>query len=128
MRSARESELPTIVAAFAEYARTSADLANEGISHRDIMPDDLFRLGNSWLIGDFGLVDYPGKPAVTAPGRRLGAVFFIAPEMLDDPDSAEGSCADVFSMAKTLWAVATGNRYAPGGQIRADLSDHQIGS
>jgi hypothetical protein len=124
----QDSELPAMVAAFAMYARTLADLAEEGISHRDIKPENLFRLTDAWVIGDFGLVDYPGKPAVTSPNRRLGPVFFIAPEMLADPDSADGNPADVFSLAKSLWAVATGNRYAPGGQIRAELPAHQMGT
>ena len=123
-----DSELDVIVAAFASYSATLAALALRGISHRDIKPDNLFRLGEEWVVGDFGLVDYPGKPAVTAPGRRLGPLFFIAPEMLREPDSSDGSLADVFSLAKALWAVATGQRYPPEGQIRADISSHQVGS
>jgi serine/threonine protein kinase len=111
------SELPAVVAAFASYGRTLADLASDGVSHRDVKPDNLFRLDVSWVIGDFGLVDYPGKPAVTTPGRRLGPLFFMAPEMLANPDTADGNLADVYSLAKSLWAVATENRYAPGGQI-----------
>ena len=122
-----DSELDVVVAAFASYAATLAALATRGISHRDIKPDNLFRLGDEWVVGDFGLVDYPGKPAVTAPGRRLGPLFFIAPEMLRKPDSSDGSLADVFSLAKSLWAVATGQRYPPEGQIRAEIASHQVG-
>jgi Protein kinase domain len=122
------SELPAVVAAFASYARTLAELASEGASHRDIKPDNLFRLDDAWVLGDFGLVDYPGKRTITAPGRRLGPLFFMAPEMLATPDTADGSLADVYALAKSLWAVATENRYPPGGQIRAELPDQRIGT
>ena len=125
---ASDSELDVMVAAFASYGATLAALTLRGISHRDIKPENLFRLGKEWVVGDFGLVDYPGKPAVTAPGRRLGPLFFIAPEMLREPDSSDGSLADVFSLAKSLWAVATGQRYPPEGQIGADIPSHQVGS
>lgn len=122
------SELLTVVDAFASFARTLADLAEDGVSHRDIKPDNLFRLDESWVLGDFGLADFPGKETVTKPGRRLGPMFFIAPEMLSDSDTANGNLADVYSLAKSLWAVATDNRYPPGGQIRAELSDHRVGT
>jgi len=121
-------ELHEVVSVFASYAATLAALADRGISHRDIKPDNLFRLDNEWVIGDFGLVDYPGKSAITVPGRKLGPLFFIAPEMLREPDSSDGILADVLSLAKTLWVIATSQTYPPEGQIRAELRSHQLGT
>jgi serine/threonine protein kinase len=52
-----------VVAAVADIATTLAALADEGVAHRDIKPDNLFELCGQWLIGDFGLVTYPeGSP------------------------------------------------------------------
>jgi hypothetical protein len=121
-----EPSVTEVVAAIETFALTLAELAERGIGHRDVKPDNLFRYDKRWAIGDFGLADYPGKEAITAPGRRLGPLYFIAPEMLREPDLAEAEPADVYSLTKTLWALASGRRYPPEGQIRADLPDHDL--
>jgi hypothetical protein len=117
-----------VVTAAHSYAATLADLTDRGIGHRDIKPGNLFRYQERWVLGDFGLAVYPGKEAITAPGRRLGPLFFMAPEMLREPDVADAGPADVFSLAKTLWVLASGQRYPPEGQIRTDLPEHDLGS
>jgi hypothetical protein len=121
-----EPSVAEVVAAIETFALTLAELAERGIGHRDVKPDNLFRYDERWAIGDFGLADYPGKEAITASGRRLGPLYFIAPEMLREPDLAEAEPADVYSLTKTLWALASGRRYPPEGQIRADLPDHDL--
>jgi serine/threonine protein kinase len=55
----RRSKPPTY--RFATRKTGLADLAEEGISHRDVKPENLFRLDDAWVIGAFGLVDYPGN-------------------------------------------------------------------
>jgi hypothetical protein len=122
-----DAPLPDVVAAVREYALTLADLAEKGIGHRDLKPDNLFRHEGRWAIGDFGLVTYPGKEPITTGARRLGPQYFIAPEMLREPDIADAGPADVFSLAKTLWALAAGQRYPPEGQIRVEVSEHDLG-
>jgi hypothetical protein len=97
-----------VVGAVAEIAGTLEALASEGVGHRDIKPDNLFRLGERWVVGDFGLVTYPEKDPVTVQGRRLGPIDYMAPEMREDADSAEAGPADVWALAKTLWVLLTG--------------------
>ena len=45
----------TVVAAVADIATTLAALAEKGVGHRDIKPDNLFERDGRWLVGDFGL-------------------------------------------------------------------------
>jgi serine/threonine protein kinase len=68
-----------VVAAVAQIAATLATLAAEGVAHRDIKPDNLFRLGDRWVVGDFGLVAYPEKNPLTEHGRKLGPIDYLAP-------------------------------------------------
>src|SRR5207247_463379 len=70
----------TVVGALAEIACTLATLAAEGVWHRDIKPDNLFNLGDRWVVGDFGLVSYPDKNPRTEHGRKLGPADYMAPE------------------------------------------------
>jgi hypothetical protein len=122
-----DTPLADVVDAVREYALTLAGLVAKGIGHRDLKPENLFRHEGRWVIGDFGLVTYPGKEPITVGERRLGPLYFIAPEMLREPDVADAGPADVYSLAKTLWALASGQRYPPEGQIRVDVADHDLG-
>lgn len=98
----------TVLDAMASYAETLADLAERGIGHRDIKPDNLFRLDDEWVVGDFGLVTYPEKDPRTDHGRKLGPADYLAPEMRDDADNAHAEPADVWALAKTTWVLLTG--------------------
>ncbi|MGO9790232.1 MAG: protein kinase domain-containing protein [Solirubrobacteraceae bacterium] len=122
----REVELATVVGLVHDYAETFRDLADQEIHHRDIKPENLFRLDGAWVVGDFGLVDYPGKTDITAPDRRLGPLFYRAPEMLRNPDTADPGPADVYSLAKTLWALASDQNFPPDGQIMPDVEMHSL--
>jgi serine/threonine protein kinase len=95
----------TVVEAIASIASVLAGLASEGIGHRDIKPDNLFRLNDSWVVGDFGLVTYPDKDPVTQHGRRLGPLDYMAPEMRANADTVNPEPVDVWSLAKTLWVL-----------------------
>ncbi len=119
-------DLPGVVAAVGDIAETLASLAADGIAHRDIKPENLFQLDGAWLIGDFGLVQYPEQAAVTKQGRPLGPYFFMAPEMRRDADTADGELADVYSLAKTLWALAAGRPDPPPGELRRDRPELRL--
>jgi hypothetical protein len=113
--------LANVVEATAELAGGLAELAAEGIAHRDIKPENLFRHDGSWVVGDLGLADFPEKPELTDTGP-LGPIFYIAPEMLMEAKGiTDARPADVFSLAKTLFALACGQRFPmPGPLIRTE--------
>ncbi|MDQ3879349.1 MAG: protein kinase [Actinomycetota bacterium] len=138
-----EKPLGDVVAAVAEIADTLARLESEfGIAHRDIKPGNLYELDGSILIGDFGLVALPDSESLNVEGRPLGPAHYTAYEMILDPGSADPHKADVYSLGKTLWVLATGLAFPPEGhqpvgtrgfQIgdfrphpRADVLDHEI--
>jgi serine/threonine protein kinase len=105
------------VAAIEEIASTLERLHARGITHRDIKPDNLFRYQERWVIGDFGLVqtDDEDEESITEASAVLGPRFFMAHEMVTAAATADGAPADVFSLAKTLWVVLTGQNYPPPG-------------
>lgn len=114
-------QLDEVVAAIASVAGTLADLADRDIFHRDIKPENLFELNKNWAVGDFGLASFPGKEALTTDGRKLGPMWYLAPEMLNTPTQATGGPVDVYSLAKTLWVLSAGQNYPLPGQIRFDV-------
>ncbi|SRR6266511_624333 len=109
-----------VAEAMAAITGTLAGLAEEGISHRDVKPDNLLCFDGVWSIGDFGLVKYPAGQALTEHGRKLGPTDFMAPEMRESPDTADPEPADVYSVAKTLWVLLAGINLPFPGQHRAD--------
>ncbi len=116
----KKSGLEEAVEAVAVIADTLVYLHDRNYSHRDLKPENLFRCDEHWVIGDFGLADFPGKEAVTAKGEKLGPTHYIAPEMIAaaGADHADGRRADVYSLAKTLWVLATGQKFPPPGELR----------
>lgn len=115
--------LDEVVDAVRAYAVTLARLAETGVHHRDLKPDNLFRHEAQWVVGDFGLVTWPGKQALTEPGQKLGPAHFVAPEMVQNPASADPGPADAWSLAKVLWVLASGQRgrttRRPGNSVSA---------
>ena len=107
-----------LVDAFAQLSATLAALAKREIAHRDIKPENLFWLNDRAAVGDFGLVDFPGKEMLTVPFKRLGPMFYLAPEMLNEPHTAKGEPADVYALAKSLWVMASGQTYPIPGEYR----------
>lgn len=99
-----------IICGVIELAETLEKLHSRGIAHRDIKPSNLYYLEGRYCLGDFGLVKFPDNPNdFTRSDNGLGAVFTIAPEMKRAPKHADGKKADVFSLAKTMWMLLTGN-------------------
>ncbi|WP_409279886.1 protein kinase domain-containing protein [Pseudomonas sp. KCJK8751] len=120
--------LEVVVKAILEIARVLEAMHERGYTHRDIKPDNLFFHNDRWTVGDFGLVSFAGKEAETAPHERIGPVFYIAPEMLNTAAHADGSKADVFSLAKTLWVLATGQNFPLPGVYDLSHEAFRIGT
>ncbi len=119
------SDKPSIVKveAIIEISKLLNELHSRGVSHRDIKPQNLF-FSEKFIIGDFGLVDYPDKESgLTIVGNALGPRWTIAPEMRNNPEKSDGLSADVYSLSKTLWILLTGiekgfeGQYSPAGSI-----------
>ncbi len=112
--------LEEVVAAIASCAQTLATLAALNVFHRDLKPANLFALDGKWLVGDFGLVTFPGKEQLTEPGQKLGPANFVAPETIDDAVAAGPGPADVWALAKTLWTLAVGQNWPAPGPLRRE--------
>jgi serine/threonine protein kinase len=60
--------LRPVVNGIVSVARTLASLASRRISHRDINPENLYYYKGGWVVGDFGLAEFPGKQPITEAG------------------------------------------------------------
>lgn len=101
-----------------EIAKILKQLHRKKISHRDIKPENILCIDNKWYLSDFGLVDYPNAENITIDekNRALGPRMTIAPEFKRNPDTSEGTKADIYSLAKTLWIFLTGDKNCFDGQ------------
>lgn len=113
-------DIEETVNAIATIAGVLTQLHGQMIFHRDIKPENLY-FAKTYSIGDFGLVDYPEKEGLTEKHKQLGPRHYLAPEMFSNPTTAEGGPADVYSLAKTLWVLATGQRFPFPGEQRLDV-------
>lgn len=118
--------LELVVTAVAAFATTLRRLHGIDIGHRDLKPSNLYKLDNEWLVGDFGLVAAPDTRGLTPGGRPLGPAHFMPYEMIVSPDTADPKAADVFSLAKTLYVLATDQRFPPEGHVPAGTRGFEI--
>lgn len=112
MQHINDSKLQTgkIILGIIQLTDTLSELHFKGISHRDIKPSNIYYYEKRFYFGDFGLVEFPDNlHDFTRSDKGLGAIFTIAPEMKRNPKQADGKKADVFSLAKTMWMLLTGD-------------------
>lgn len=128
LRSAlADADLAAVVTAVAEIAGTLAGLrAEHQLAHRDLKPANLYVLDGKAVVGDFGLVALPDRTGLTKRGKALGPANFMPFEMLNDPANADPFAADVYSLAKTLWALACGVDNPPPGNQPSSAAPHRI--
>ena len=123
-----ENDPEEIITGIRNVAETLTALHTQGISHRDIKPDNLLIWKDQWTVSDFGIASFPSKESLTVANKKLGPLYYIAPEMLTNADSADGTMADVYSLAKTLWVLLTGQKYPPPGEQRKDVESMRVSS
>jgi serine/threonine protein kinase len=122
-----DSKLLTTVKAILEISSTLSDIHSRNAAHRDIKPENLFIYRDRAVIGDFGLVTYPGKEPVTESGERLGPIHYVAPELIGNVEEpADCGPGDVYALAKTLWVLASGQRYPLPGNLSATERASQL--
>ncbi|APS28628.1 protein kinase domain-containing protein [Pectobacterium brasiliense] len=119
--------LHDIVSAIHGIAKVLAAMHARGVTHRDIKPENLFIHNGIWSVGDFGLATFEGKESKTLSGEKIGPIHYIAPEMLNDAAKSKGEPSDVFSLAKTLWVLATGQNFALPGSYYSKYDVFRIG-
>ena len=98
-----------IVKGVIQLSETLEKLHLKKIYHRDIKPSNIYLYNKRLSFGDFGLVDFPDNQDLTQSDKGLGAIFTIAPEMKRNPKQAEAGNADVYSLAKTMWMLLSGD-------------------
>lgn len=89
-----------------------------GIAHRDIKPANILLYKGKYVFSDFGLVYFQNKTSKTPKGAKLGARTTISPQMQRDAVKADKFKADVYSMAKTIWMIVTGDMKSFDGQYK----------
>jgi serine/threonine protein kinase len=116
------AKLPELVRHIAAIAQTLVKLHAENKWHRDLKPENLFLLDGIPVIGDFGLVDFPDKEPNTRDSETLGSRNYTAPELETDAAHTPAGPADVYSLSKTLWVLASGS-HPPQGTLRMDTPE-----
>lgn len=110
------ASLDTIVGAVAVIAETLSRLQqSHGLAHRDLKPSNLYRWNDDYVVGDFGLISLPDVESLTEADKPIGPAHYSAYELIRDPGGAAPHPADVYSLAKTLWVLATEQRFPPSG-------------
>jgi serine/threonine-protein kinase len=99
---------PAVAVEVIAQVAAALDAAHErGVVHRDVKPANvLLEEERAWL-SDFGAgKDLAGVDTATAPGRWIGTVNYVAPELLDGASADARS--DVYSLACVLFEALTG--------------------
>ena len=92
--------------------------------HRDVKPANVLLDGDHAWLTDFGAgKDLAGRDTRTAPGRWVGTVDYVAPELLDGTDATPA--ADVYSLGCVLFEALTGRVPFPRDTEVATLWAHR---
>lgn len=105
--------------ALAELAEGLAEIHKSLVAHRDIKPENLFFFSGTYRYGDFGIASFPEKLGLTEKNEPMGPWAYMASEMLSNPKTADPYKADIYSLAKTVWAILTEEKVPFAGQYNA---------
>ena len=90
-----------------------------GVIHRDIKPDNILLFDGEPVLADFGICFLEQEDRLTrAEAHTVGTDEYVAPELLGGGQSeAVTPAADVYSLAKTIFAVVSGGDVFPREKI-----------
>lgn len=109
-----------------QIAQGIKELNDLGYYHRDIKPDNIFMINDTWKVGDLGLIQMRNKPSLDREGELLGPRGWLSPEAMnkylsETVDGNKFDCnidhqSDLFQLAKVFWYILQGN--APIGCVK----------
>lgn len=77
-------------------------------AHRDVTPNNILRIGDRWVVSDFGLVRKPqGMSSSPKTQGHVGTRGYIAPEIFSVGAHEADSRADVYSLGQVVRFITT---------------------
>ena len=111
LRKEGSLSLPRAVRLLREMLLALDALHRNGIIHRDVKPDNIWRRKSGEnLLGDLGLAKLPNHPEER--GKVFGTAAYLSPEQARD-STAVDERSDLYSLAVVLFEALTGKRYRP---------------
>jgi serine/threonine-protein kinase len=99
--------LSALIRTTSEIATALDTLHREGLVHRDVKPANIMvdETGASFLT-DFGLAKDDAATVLTRPGRVVGTLDYLAPEVIKG--EAAGPAADIYALGCVTYECITG--------------------
>jgi serine/threonine protein kinase len=97
------------IKAVSQAAKGLAEVHAAGHVHRDVTPNNILRLGERWVVSDFGLVKKPqGMSSVPKTQGILGTHGYMAPEVELYGAHNATRHSDMFSLGRVVGFITTG--------------------